>query len=267
MLLYVTNSLNFLLMMMLPVALVLFLRLKFGTPWRIFIWGAVAFIGSQVLRIPMLTALTLGFQQGWLPPIPEQFVTIFNLVFLSLTAGIFEEGARYIVYRRFLTDNRTWTDGVSFGAGHGGVESFLVGLVTTFTVIQFFGLKDTDLSTLPLTAEQAALLSQQLTAFWSAPWYLTLLGAAERVFAMTFHISAAVMVLQVFRRNNIGWLFAAIGWHTLLNLSTGLLPAIGPLATEGVIGVGALISLWIIFRLRDAATPPSADTTPSGSPA
>jgi uncharacterized membrane protein YhfC len=116
-----------------------------------------------------------------------------------------------------------------------------------------------------MNAEQLALAQQQVTTFFSAPWYMRLLSAAERVFAMTFHISAAVMVLQVFRRNNIAWLLAAIGWHTLLNLSLGLLPIVGPLALEGIVGLFALVSLWIIFRLRDADStlPPASVETAS----
>jgi uncharacterized membrane protein YhfC len=262
--LYVTYTLNFLLMIALPWVLVFYLRRKFGTHWRIFVWGAVAFIGSQVVRIPLLTLFTAGFDQGLLPAIPEQYTTIFTLGVLSLTAGIFEEGARYIVYRRFIPDARTWKEGVSFGAGHGGIEAFIFGLLAAASTIGVFYLSSVDMTTLGMNAEQLALAQQQVNTFMSAPWYMTLLGAVERVFAMTFHISAAVMVLQVFRRNNIAWLFAAIAWHTLLNLSIGLVPVVGELGVEGILGLFALASLWIIFRLRDAApTPPpaSAETT------
>jgi hypothetical protein len=61
----------------------------------------------------------------------------------------------------------------------------------------------------------------------------------------------AVMVMQVFIRKNTGWLFAAIGYHALIDGvavigQKYLLPA----GLEGVIGIFAFLSVAIIFLLR-----------------
>ncbi len=61
----------------------------------------------------------------------------------------------------------------------------------------------------------------------------------------------SLLVLQVFLRRNIAWLFASIGFHTLLNMVAVVAAArLSPFATEGIIGLFALLALFIIFRLR-----------------
>jgi hypothetical protein len=43
------------------------------------------------------------------------------------------------------------------------------------------------------------------------------MAAVERIMAMTFHVSAAVLVLQVFQQGNSIWLGAAISFHALID--------------------------------------------------
>jgi len=67
-----------------------------------------------------------------------------------------------------------------------------------------------------------------------------------------------VLVLQVFRRAQIWWLLLAIGVHALLNLAAvGLPEALGLeglaelLLPEAIIAVAGLVSVWVVWRLRD----------------
>ena len=99
----------------------------------------------------------------------------------------------------------------------------------------------------------------------------TILGAVERAFSLVFHLSASVLVLQAFTRRHIRWLFLAIGWHAFVDaLAVYSVGTWGPYVAEAIIGVMALISLGIIFALRDpepestltqqAELPPVLDT-------
>jgi len=111
---------------------------------------------------------------------------------------------------------------------------------------------DADLSTLGVPAEQLPLVQEQVANFWVSPWYAGLLGAVERVFAICFHLSAAVLVLQAFTRKNLIWLWAAILWHAMVDgIAVAAVSMVGPYWTEALIGIMALISLGIIFALRD----------------
>lgn len=250
---------NFLLMIGLPLLLGAWLARRYRVPWRLYIIGAVTFVLSQVGHIPFNAVVLNG---RVLPPAADWPEPVL-FIFLGLSAGLFEETARYLVYRFWIKNARAWREGVMFGAGHGGGEAIIIGLLAALQTIQLLALQNTDLNTLGLNPEQLAALRVQLDAFFNAPWYMTLLGAVERVFAIIFHISAAVLVLQVFRRRNILWLGAAILWHTALNaVSLFVLDAAGPVWTEVALGGMTLVSLAIIYVLRDPPAPEGAGTPP-----
>ena len=143
-----------------------------------------------------------------------------------------------------------------FGAGHGGGEAIILGVLTAVSTINLIALSGKDLTAMGLSPEQHSALQAQLTAFQTAPWYTTLLGAVERIFAITFHIAAAVLVLQVFRRRNMLWLVAAIVWHTVLNATALLvLNAAGPIWAEVALGALTIVSVAVIYALREPARP------------
>jgi uncharacterized membrane protein YhfC len=268
--------LNPLLMLILPLALGLFLTRRLGLPWRLFFIGAATFIASQVVHLPLNAGLDRLFDAGVLPAPPEAYRLLFNAVLLGFTAGLCEETARYVVYRWWIRGARTWRAALLFGAGHGGVESIITGVLVAFGVINIVVLSNVDVSTLGLPPDQLAELEQQLALALGQPWYAPLLGALERVFAMTFHLSAAVLVLQVFRRRNLLWLLAAILWHTALNaVAVYVNGTAGPYWAEAVLFVATLFSLAIIFGLRggesfaplEASSPPPEPLPPPAPPA
>ncbi len=242
--------LNALLMIGIPIALGVVLARRYGLAWKFYLVGAATFVLSQVGHIPFNMLLLSG---GVLPPAGQWPLPVLA-VFLGLSAGAFEEGARYLVYRFWIPSARHWRDAVMFGAGHGGGEAIIVGVIAGITTINLLALVGSDLTALNLPPEQLRVVQAQLAAFQNAPWYATLLGAVERVFAITFHISAAVLVLQVFRRNNALWLVAAIAWHTTLNAVAVVVQSLaGSLWAEVALGGLTLISIAIIYRLRETS--------------
>ncbi len=254
---YVTHFLNFALMIVLPILLGMFLARRLGAPWSLYAVGAVTFVASQVVHLPLNAGLTALFAQGLLPAPPEAWKLPFNAVVLGLTAGLCEEVARYLVYRYWLKSARTWREALMFGAGHGGMEAILLGALAGLAFVNFVALRNVEATALPLPADAQALAARQITAYWSAAWYATLLGALARAFALCFHLSAAVMVLQAFRRKNRLWLVAAILWHAAVNAAA--VYAVGRWGvywTEAIVGVFALASVGLIFVLRDSAAEP-----------
>jgi len=238
-------------MIILPIVLGFWLTRKFKLSWKLFFAGAITFIASQVLHIPFLYGLTALFANGTLPSPPLAWSTAFNAVMLGLLAGIFEETARYVLYKFILKKARTWNEGVLVGAGHGGVEAFLVGVMGVFTVINMIVLKNVDLSAMGIPADQLALAKQQVAAFWDSPAYMGLLGFAERIFAICLHLSLSVMVLYSVVYRKPVWFWMALLWHAIVDAAAVyLLPLIGALAVEGVVGGMAVISLVILFGLR-----------------
>ena len=252
---YFTRPLNGLLMIAMPIALGLALTRRFKLGWRLFFIGAATFILSQLGHIPFNYGVTLLFQRGVLPVPPPAWSTPFNAVFLGLSAGLWEEGMRYAVYRWWAKDARSWGKALLFGTGHGGIEAVILGLAVLFTFVQMIALSGVELSTV-IPAGQLALAQKQVAEYWSYPWQVTLLGAVERLFALPLHIACAVLVLQTFIRKQSRWVWLAVLWHALadavLVYASRTLPP-GEFKfylLEIPIGIAALFSLAIIFALR-----------------
>jgi uncharacterized membrane protein YhfC len=174
----------------------------------------------------------------------------FNIIFLGLSAGIFEEGARYLVLKFWLKDARSWRKSVLFGAGHGGVEAIILGGFAFYVFLQFASLRNLNLESV-IPAAQLESVRQQVTAYWSMDFSLSLMGALERLFTITIHIACAVLVMQAFTRKQGFWLGLAILYHALADscviATVGVLNAYG---SEAVVGGFALLGLALIFILR-----------------
>ena len=256
---FIAHFLNPLLMVLMPLGLGVFLARRLKVSWGLFFIGAAAFIGSQILHIPF-NAWVLGpALQSLEGAVPARALTIITALALGLSAGIFEETARYLSIRSRSPGERTWPNAVMIGAGHGGVESILLGLLVFYGFFQALALLDADLAALGIQ-DQRALVEAQLEAYWSAPWHLTLLGAFERASAMAFQISLSVIVLQVFVRRSWLWLGLAIGAHTLVNAAALLaLQRWGPYWTEAVLLGMAVLAIYLVFRLRPAEEPARAE--------
>lgn len=195
-----------------------------------FVVGILAFTVSQVcIRIPIITMVLPNFMWYQVMSINPYA----SGIFLGVTAGLFEEGARYIAFRWLLKKNRSFTDGLAFGLGHGGIEAVLfvgvnalVLLVMTFTGNGILGQSDAG---------------------------NVLLGGIERLSAMAFHVGASLLVLYGFRIGKSLWyLGIAILLHTLLDAAIVILPAIfgaGILAIELYCGIFGGVTLAVSILL------------------
>jgi uncharacterized membrane protein YhfC len=254
--LLITYPLNGLLMIGLPIALGIWLSQRFQLNWRLFWIGAATFILSQIGHIPFNSLLNYLFMNHYLPTPPEAWSVITYALIGGLSAGAWEETSRYVMYRWWVKDARSWKEGVQLGVGHGGIEAIILGVMVLFTFVQLAVLRTVDISTL-VSADQLELARQQINSYWSAPWTLTLLGAVERAFTIPFHIASSILVLQVFTRSQVRWFWFALLYHTFVDaVIAGILRnqwmpyEWGPYAIEFMIGLSAVFSLWIIFTLK-----------------
>ena len=244
------SALSVLIMLILPIVLVVYLTRKFSLSWKLALAGALTFIVSQIFRIPVVYGLTALFQSGAIS-IPAAWTAVFNAIVLGLLAGIFEETARWILFKSGIKNTKTWNEGVLVGAGWGGVESFLLGLVGIATIANMVAMRNADLAALGVPAEQLELVKQQVAAFWSTPIYMAFMGAIERVFAICLHLSLSVMVLYSVVYKKPMWFWIALLWHALVDaVAVYFAPIVSTLAIEGIVGVFAAISLWIMFTMR-----------------
>lgn len=237
--------LNFMLMLLMPIMLGLFIGSRRHVGGRLFGVGAAGFVISQLFHLPF----------NWLVLERFSLISSENLIilaiFLGLSAGVFEEVTRYLIYRFWITDARSWGQGLMFGAGWGGIEAIILGVLGFYGLMQIVMFQNNPLVLESLPLEQLNLVKTQLSELLTLPWYMFLLGAIERVFTLCFHLAASIMVLQAFLRKNILWLLAAILWHALLDSGAVYAAATwGAVPAEALLGFMSIFSLGIIFWLR-----------------
>jgi uncharacterized membrane protein YhfC len=257
----ITRFLNGFLMIALPILLGIFLTNKFQLGWKLWLIGASTFIISQIFHIPfnsyILNPLLRTIQQT-LHGAPG---TLIVALILGLSAGVFEECARYSMFRWWLKDARSWHRSILAGSGHGGIEAIILGGLVLWVYVNMMAVRNSDLSKLNLTPDQLEITRQQIQLYWSTPWYDTLFGALERIFTIPFHIMASVLVLQVFTRHpgkqQLRWLVLAILLHTLMDASAVFIASqFGGYAAEAVLGGLVILDIAIIFALRQPEPEP-----------
>ncbi|MEW6403090.1 MAG: YhfC family glutamic-type intramembrane protease [Chloroflexota bacterium] len=246
------RTLNAFLMIALPLALGVFLARRLRVEWRLFGIGALTFIGSQVLHIPFNAwALSPAVARLGLAGAQDGLRLVALAILYGLSAGVFEETARYLSFRFWIKEARDGKSALMFGAGHGGIEAMILGVLALYALIQAVVLREADLTAI-LPPEQIQLAQSQLQAYWSLPWHLALMGAVERVGALCFHLSASVLVLQAFTRRNALWIGAAIAWHTVINaVALVSVQYWGVSITEGIVLLLGALSIAFVFLLCD----------------
>ena len=218
----------------LPLALGYLLIKRLNTSWKLWLIGAMMFLVSLV-RLPLNNYLTQLVVSGEITNIS------FWLIYLipSITSGLFEETARYLGIR-YLIKNDSYRTGLTYGAGHGGIESiFLVGLnVLTIGII--------------LLTNPESLGEMQLYSINSNPWYLPLVGAYERIMSMIIHFSLSIMVLETIRQKKIHYLLLAILVHSAINYLSVTAVGYSVLYAEMVVtGFAIGLAQWAYPRVRE----------------
>jgi uncharacterized membrane protein YhfC len=238
-----------------PLLLAVFLAHRFGGRWRYWLYGLLVFLLSQgITRVPaMIYFQTRPAVQAALSE-PAWFWPF--LLFAAATAGLFEEGGRWLAFRFAIPPaERRWRTALMLGAGHGGLESIGVGLLTLAGLVGYLVI-----TLLPLESfgGSAAQVEEGRKQFAALQGWQPLLGAWERLGALIIQVALAVLVLQAFRRGQRWWWYA-VAAHTLVDFSTVALLSQGSkvwgrgatlLVVEGLVTVYALLALWLIVMLR-----------------
>jgi uncharacterized membrane protein YhfC len=259
------------LMLAMPLGFFLYLRKEVGATWRWIGIGAATFVASQVVHVPfnsfvLMPVMNVLGMGNWKESEGIELFTI--AVVFGLAAGVCEEGSRYLVYRYSLTASdahvdRRWKAAVSLGAGHGGCEAIMLGVILLLTLRKMIELENTDPDNL-LPPDKVQMVNQILHVYWSTSFLPNL----ERVFSvMIYHMSAAVLVLQVFKTGNMWWLGAAIAFHATtvaINVVARVHNIWNTLVTEALLAVLVIpLALKIIFHFRGVRYVEQEEALPS----
>jgi uncharacterized membrane protein YhfC len=239
------------LMIGMPIALGLWLRRRLGVPLGVWGLGMATFVVSQVVHIPLNMGLGLLGRPGPLSAASWPVLA----ASLGLSAGLCEELARYAAMRLLLKAHTTRHAAVMFGAGHGGIEALIFGVMVAANLLFML--------LLPALGDLGARPEIQAAAwsYWLHGWTEPIYAGVERVAAVMSHIGLSVLVMRSIQRRNVLWLLAAIVLHSVLD---GMLI---PLQRTGidvgwveliVLGFGVvLLGATLVPRERASSTHPS----------
>jgi uncharacterized membrane protein YhfC len=252
--LLIMHVLNPTLMIVLPLVFGAWVVRRWGLDWAVFGFGSLTFIASQVLHIPF-NQFVLNPQLerlGWISG--KGWAWVMGALLLGLSAGLFEEIARYIALKRIVDRVGEWRQGVLFGLGHGGIEAILLGALVFYGLFQALALRGVQLEGV-VAPERLEAARLQLEGYWGMAWYEPLWATLERLSALTFHTMAALLVLMAVRRNQVVWLVTAILAHTIFNaIALIALTTLGVAATEMILAGLGVLCLWVIIRLQSSLT-------------
>lgn len=238
-----------------PIGLFLYLNRKQKLSGRPFFIGWLAFLLSAMVLERLFHLLVLRTPIGNI----LQTNLFLYAVYGGITAGLFEELARYFSFskflRNYLDDDRTaWM----YGAGHGGSEMFnllAVAMANNLVLILTLNSQGTEALTAGLSgdalAQMTAVINQLCT---SSPW-MFLLSIVERIFALVIQISLSVLVFYSVKypEKDRKLLLLAVELHALVDfisvIASQMLPAV---VTELIIGLMAAFTAWFARRVWDS---------------
>ena len=167
-----------------------------------------------VMKLPIWTTITSNL--------------ILYGVVAGLFAGVFEETGRFFAFKTVLRKKRgNDQNALMYGAGHGGIEAIIL-LSATMVLNSIFAIQFNAGIDSPFGGINEA---QTLV---NMPFWMLLIGAVERLAAITIHSSLSVLVWFAAKNGKRFWLFPlAILLHLFVD-------------AVAVILSGAGVSVWII---------------------
>ena len=210
----------------LPIFLCIFVHKKTKAWVPAFFIGCGIFVGfamilEQILHMVVLTATGSVLQDNiWLYGI-----------YGGLAAALFEETGRWIAMKFCLKKHLTKENALMYGAGHGGIEAFLIlGMSSMSNLLTAAmingGLMEKTMSALDASAQEQTY--NQLSVLWTTPAYQFYLAPVERIIAIALQIGLSVLVYSAVKTGKKLHLAAAFGIHFAVDFLTVVLASYVP---------------------------------------
>lgn len=186
-----------------PIGLVIYFYKKQKISIKAVLIGALMFFIFQVIiRIPVLTVIQ---SQSWYTKFAAQNMVLIGII-IAFTAGLFETAGRYLGLRFLVKNKLDRKNGIAYGIGHGGIEAILLVGLTYIGNIVYSILINTGIVSSELVPQ---LLNTSPDLFLAA--------GIERVFAILFHIAAALLVTYGILKQKKMFIIYCLALHTLLD--------------------------------------------------
>ena len=237
-----------------PLAVVFCYRRKTRASWQVFAYGAIVFAVFQLFTwLPLSIYLDVVVGNR----LDSGFWAFMWLLALALGTALAEEGGRWLGYRHLFPRGSfglTWRNGVMYGLGQAFLETtlFIAGL--TFVIfIAYILLGQLESRLVPQSSGPEASLAfrEALQTIRNTAWHQPLVIALERILSLPHQVAWALLVMQSLVLSERRWFLFAVLYHTSIAI---IVPGLARLSSfviaEAANVLLALISLWIIVRLR-----------------
>lgn len=241
----VSLAIQFILLLVLPIALGFWFKRWWGLSWNLFFGGALAFMLSLVVTSLISVPLEVGL----------------------LVSSIAQMGALYLIYR-FQMGADTERHAFMAGVGQGGAELILVGLFAVLSFTQMLPLRNaTEEKLIELAARTDNVAEEEVKAatvedlreiiddYWDTPWYEPLLQSMQLLALLPVQVALAVIVLGALIHSNLRALISAIVLHFLSRIVpiyggalAGIIVWLGLSLIFGAVAVWYLKRLWPTVR-------------------
>lgn len=227
-----------------PIAVFLYFRKKERISFKPALVGVAVFIVfAQILeKLLHVYMLQLNPQTVQLLSNPWLYA-----LYGGLAAGLFEEVGRYVGFRTLLKGADQRKDGISYGIGHGGIETVLLGAVIGIQSLVFAVMLNS--GTLESALPAPEIVSQIKKQLTETPFYMFLLVVWERGVALFLQIALSLVVLHSIRSGKKIFLLYSILLHAAINFVPALYQAkVASIWAAEAVLLLAIPVIWYIFK-------------------
>ena len=243
---------------LLPIALMIIWRVKSKAKIATFFIGAATFVVFAMILESILHNVILSVMGQ------EAFTALpFYAIYGGLAAGIFEEIGRYISMRLFMKRSLDKKEAIMFGIGHGGTESILLLGMTMISNLIVAVMLNIGLGELMVTGLDSGMKQQvidQLSPLWTMAPPQMLVGALERMFAITFHICASYLVYRSVKEHRFTLCLLAVILHALMDGITVVISKMTGSIFFAEIFIGVFAAVFAIVTVmiyrKEVSSPP-----------
>lgn len=207
-----------LLSLLLPIILFIIIRRSSKYVTGAVVAGALAFYLSQMLiRLPIIQVVLPKFE--WYRQFSHKLVPY--IFFLALSAGLFEETARFLAYKLLLREKQVWKCAIAYGIGHGGIEAVLiVGITYINNIVLSIMINTSSFHSFMRNKVDEKMLTGIYEALVETPAGLFLAAGVERMLTIAVHIALSVLILEgIVRKYPLHTYAMAVFSHTAINFS------------------------------------------------
>jgi len=198
-----------------PVYLLILFRKKYNAKVIPMLIGVAGFVVFALVLEASIHRIVIG-----------RFISASNKVLYVLygafMAGIFEESARFIAFKILKRKYGGIGTALSYGIGHGGIESILLaGMSMINSIVSSIIINTGNIEMIRgnYQGETLATVNDHMAALVAAAPYMFLVSGIERLMAIAIQLSLSVIVFYaVFGKNKL-WLYPlAIIFHAIVGI-------------------------------------------------